>query len=106
MRYLLVAEDKSSKLPIEITDEIIVKNSTTKRLKTTKHKASKTTVKGNTPNSRKHYQEKTETNCAVTSKMRQIYVPDKDTYKMYQSFFSNQTGAGIFTPYSNHQVGG
>ena len=52
MRYILVAEDKNSKLPIEIPDEIIVKNSTTKRLKTTKHKASKTTVKRNTPNSK------------------------------------------------------
>lgn len=41
--------------------------------------------------------------------MRQIYVPDKDTYKMYQSFFGNQTGGGYNSSgyiYSNHQVGG
>ena len=42
--------------------------------------------------------------------MRQIYVPDKDTYKMYQHFFSGgQLGAGYSTQgyiYSNHQVGG
>ena len=39
--------------------------------------------------------------------MRQIYVPDKETYQMYHSFF-NQSGAG-YNPggyiYSNHQVG-
>ena len=42
--------------------------------------------------------------------MRQIYIPDKDTYKMYQDFFSGgQHGAGYSTHgyiYNNHQVGG
>ena len=41
--------------------------------------------------------------------MRQIYVPDKETYQMYHSFFNNQNGAG-YNPggyvYNNHQVGG
>ena len=47
MRYLLVAADKSVKLPIEIPDEIIIKNSPSKRLKPTKLKASKTKFRTN-----------------------------------------------------------
>ena len=39
--------------------------------------------------------------------MRQTYIPDKETYQMYRSFF-NQTGGG-YNPggyiYNNHQVG-
>lgn len=39
--------------------------------------------------------------------MRQIYIPNKETYQMYRSFF-NQSGAG-YNPgdyiYSSHQVG-
>ena len=41
--------------------------------------------------------------------MRQVYVPDKDTYRMYQHFFNTQAGAGYNSQgyiYSNHQVGG
>ena len=51
MQYLLVAADKSVKLPIDIPDEIIINNCTSKRLKPTKLKASKTKfkTKRNTP---------------------------------------------------------
>ena len=41
--------------------------------------------------------------------MRQIYVPDKETYRMYHSFFNNQLGSGYNSSgyiYSNHQIGG
>ena len=41
--------------------------------------------------------------------MRQIYVPDKETYRMYQSFFNNQVGSGYNSSgyiYNNHQIGG
>ena len=41
--------------------------------------------------------------------MRQIYVPDKETYRMYHSFFNNQNGAGDNPGgyvYNNHHVGG
>ena len=42
--------------------------------------------------------------------MRELYVPDKSTYKMYHEFFnSNQVGNGYNTQgyiYNNHQVGG
>lgn len=41
--------------------------------------------------------------------MRQVYVPDNDTYKMYKHYFNSQVGAGYNSQgyiYSNHQVGG
>ena len=42
--------------------------------------------------------------------MRQVYVPDNSTYKMYHNFFhENQVGAGYNSQgyiYNNHQVGG
>lgn len=42
--------------------------------------------------------------------MREVYVPDRATYKMYHDFFnSNQVGGGYNSQgyiYSNHQVGG
>ena len=41
--------------------------------------------------------------------MRQIYVPNRDTYRIYQQFFNHQTGGGYGHGsyiYSNNQVGG
>ena len=41
--------------------------------------------------------------------MRQVYIPDNDTRKMYKQFFNTQVGAGYNSQgyiYSNHQVGG
>ena len=42
--------------------------------------------------------------------MREVYIPDKSTYKMYHDFFnSNQVGGGYNSHgyiYSNQQVGG
>jgi len=41
--------------------------------------------------------------------MRQIYVPDRDTYKIYHQYFNNQAGGGYGHGsyiYSNNQVGG
>ena len=40
--------------------------------------------------------------------MREIYVPNKETYRMYHSFFNQQMGAGLNSGYiyNNHQVGG
>ena len=49
MRYLLVAADKSSKLPIVIPDEIVVKNNTQKspKFRTTKKRVQKKDPKSN-----------------------------------------------------------
>ena len=51
MRYLLVAADKSSKLPIVIPDEIVVKNKTQK---SPKFKTTKKRVKKNPPESKNY----------------------------------------------------
>ena len=52
MRYILVAADKSSKLPINIPDDIIVKKPTSIIHKTPKLKAPKKKVKRNSSKSK------------------------------------------------------